>query len=78
MAYVQGLDMIEKASQEYDMEIDAGAVLQVWKAGCIIRSAFIPAFEKAYEDDPLLSNPLLDKNIASMVQQDDCSTRRIH
>jgi 6-phosphogluconate dehydrogenase len=77
MAYVQGFDMIEKASQEYDMEIDAGAVLQVWKAGCIIRSGLLANFQKAYAADPLLGHLLLDKQIAGMVQQDDCCARRV-
>jgi 6-phosphogluconate dehydrogenase len=77
MAYVQGFDLIEKASQEYDMEIDAGAVLQVWKAGCIIRSGLLAGFEEAYAADPLLSHLLLDKNIADMVQENDSCIRRV-
>lgn len=41
IAYIQGLEVLERASVEFDWHLDLGAVARVWRAGCIIRSVFL-------------------------------------
>ena len=41
MAYIQGLEVLERASEEFGWQLDLGAAARVWRAGCIIRSVFL-------------------------------------
>jgi 6-phosphogluconate dehydrogenase len=77
IAYAQGLSMIAKASIELNMNIHLPSVIQVWKAGCIIRSGLLVHFAKVYEADNQLSNLLLDRDIAMLLQQRENKTRLV-
>ena len=57
VAYSQGFDEIEAGAKEYEWGIDKGALARIWRAGCIIRAAFLDDITRAYEADPDL--PLL-------------------
>jgi len=76
-AYAQGLNMIAKASVELNMNIPLPSVVQVWKAGCIIRSSLLLNFANAYKSDAALPNLLLNKEIAALLQQREHSLRKI-
>ena len=76
MAYAQGLSMLAKASTELNMQIPLPAVVQVWKAGCIIRSSLLEIFEGAFIKKSHLSNLLLDETIAAILQQNESTTRQ--
>ncbi|MGI6069399.1 MAG: NADP-dependent phosphogluconate dehydrogenase [Blautia sp.] len=56
LCYSQGLELIAKASKEEQWEIDLGALMDVWRDGCIIRSKLLGEIKKAEvtEDQPLL------------------------
>jgi 6-phosphogluconate dehydrogenase len=41
-SFLQGLDILFKANEEYQIEIDVQEVLRVWQGGCIIRTSLIP------------------------------------
>ena len=77
IAYIQGLSMLSKASDELNMNIPMAAVIQVWKSGCIIRSALLGNFSAVFEKDPKLPNLLLDKNIAELLQNREQSVRSV-
>jgi 6-phosphogluconate dehydrogenase len=77
IAYTQGLAMLAKASSELNMQIPLPKVIQVWKAGCIIRSAMLPVFEKAFAQNETLTNLLLAKDVAALLQASEQSMRRI-
>ena len=77
IAYAQGLSMLAKASTELKMEIPLPSVIQVWKAGCIIRSALLGNFTNAFKQNPQLSNLLLDKDIAGLLKNRENSLRKI-
>jgi len=77
VAYAQGLSMLAKASGVLGMEIPLPSVIQVWKAGCIIRSALLGNFAEAFAKDPTLPNILLDGAIARILQQREESLRSI-
>jgi 6-phosphogluconate dehydrogenase len=68
ISYAQGLSMLTTASTELDMEIPVPKVVDVWRGGCIIRSASLGLFKNAYENKEL-KNLLLDKNIAALLQE---------
>jgi 6-phosphogluconate dehydrogenase len=77
VAYAQGLSLLAKASEEYNMDIPLPQVVNVWKAGCIIRSSILYQLEKAFASNPQLPNILLDQNVASIMQQKEAAARNI-
>src|SRR5690606_10795634 len=49
VAYSQGFDQIAAASQEFDWNIDRGAMARIWRGGCIIRARFLDRITEAYQ-----------------------------
>jgi len=76
ISYTQGFMLLQAAAQEYGWEIDYGSVAQMWRGGCIIRSAFLGNIKEAYQKDPSLSNLLLDAFFSSAVQDAQAGWRR--
>lgn len=67
ISYAQGLAMISAASKELQMDIPLPKVVDVWRGGCIIRSALLGVLKNSYKNEEL-KNILLDKNIAKLLQ----------
>ena len=76
MSYAQGLAMLTTASTELKMDIPLPEVVSVWRGGCIIRSAMLDMFKKAYKNADL-KNILLDKDIAKLVQQKESAIQKV-
>lgn len=77
VAYAQGLSMLAKASFDLGMQIPLPEVIQVWKAGCIIRSGMLETFSNAYAKEADLTNPLLDVSLALLLKETEGSTRKV-
>ncbi|MES2882015.1 MAG: NADP-dependent phosphogluconate dehydrogenase [Bacteroidota bacterium] len=77
MAYTQGLSLLAKASVEHQMNIPLPSVIQVWKAGCIIRSALLGNFTAAFEKNATLPNLLNDESIVVLVKGYEEAMRRV-
>lgn len=56
MAYCQGIELLETASEDFKYDTDIKTVIKVWRAGCIIRSALLSDLYKAYDKQPNLQN----------------------
>jgi 6-phosphogluconate dehydrogenase len=67
LCYGQGFSLLQEASAFYNLQIPLSKVLRVWRGGCIIRSAMLQIFIKLFDDQPGMSNILLDRKIASIV-----------
>ena len=61
VAYSQGFELIRAASDEYDWNVDLGAMARIWRGGCIIRAAFLNRITEAYERNPELPLLLADE-----------------
>jgi 6-phosphogluconate dehydrogenase len=59
MTYIQGMDLLAEASQEYNFQLDLGEIARIWRGGCIIRARMLKDIRKAYSDDPELSSLML-------------------
>lgn len=77
MAYAQGLSLLARASEDYNMQIPLADVINIWKGGCIIRSQLLYRFDKVFEADAQLPNVLLNEGIASFLREREGSTRRL-
>lgn len=77
IAYAQGLSLLAKASEEYRFDIPLPEVVSIWKGGCIIRSALLYQFDKAYAADAGLSNVLLNDSLAALLNQKQKAVREV-
>ena len=50
--YAQGFGMLEAASKEYDWALPMPAIAEVWREGCIIRSAMLNDMATALGENP--------------------------
>ncbi|MGW3264290.1 NADP-dependent phosphogluconate dehydrogenase [Streptomyces sp. NPDC001056] len=73
VSYTQGFHEISAGSEEYGWDIDHGAVSAIWRAGCIIRAAFLDRIRAAYDARPDLPSLLSDETFAREIAaaQDD-------
>ena len=77
VAYAQGFDQIQAASEEYDWNIDRGAVATIWRGGCIIRARFLDRIREAYDADPDLKSLLVAPYFAEAVSNGQEAWRRV-
>ena len=60
ISYAQGYDLMMEAAKEFDWNLNYGGIALMWRGGCIIRSVFLGNIKDAYDNNPELSNLLLD------------------
>jgi 6-phosphogluconate dehydrogenase len=68
ICYAQGMALLFRASSDLKMDIPLPEVVRIWRGGCIIRSAMLEIFYKAFTENPELPNLLLDKEVAGLLQ----------
>ena len=59
VAYAQGFEQMQAASDENKWDLQLGAIAKIWRAGCIIRARFLGRITDAYAADPDVKNLLL-------------------
>ncbi|WP_166416252.1 NADP-dependent phosphogluconate dehydrogenase [Cochlodiniinecator piscidefendens] len=51
LAYAQGFQILQAASDHYEWNVDMARVAEIWRAGCIIRSALLDDISNAFRSD---------------------------
>ncbi len=59
VSYAQGFMLLAAASAEYGWNLDMARISPLWRAGCIIRAAFLDDITAAFRNDPNLPNLML-------------------
>lgn len=77
VTYAQGMDLLRKASKEYQYELNLAEVARIWRGGCIIRSAFLEDIRAAYNTKPELPNLLADSGVAAKLKATHPSLRSV-
>ncbi|MDE0573002.1 NADP-dependent phosphogluconate dehydrogenase [Demequina sp. B12] len=77
VAYAQGFDQIQAASEEYGWDIKRGDMAKIWREGCIIRARFLDRITEAYERNANLATLLVDPYFADEVAGGVSAWRRI-
>jgi 6-phosphogluconate dehydrogenase len=77
VSYAQGFMLLAHASDAFDWELRLGDVAAIWRAGCIIRAAFLDAVTAAYRDDPDLDHLLVAPYFAAAVGNSQPAMRRV-
>src|SRR5437016_5165552 len=60
ISYAQGYMLMRAAAKEYNWNLNYGGIALMWRGGCIIRSRFLGKIKEAFDNNPKLSNLLLD------------------
>jgi len=77
VAYAQGFDAIRAASEQYDWDIDLGAMATIWRGGCIIRARFLDRIKEAYDRDADLPSLLVDDYFKEAIANGQEAWRRV-
>ncbi len=77
VSYAQGYMLMRAAAAEYDWNLNYGGIALMWRGGCIIRSVFLGDIKKAFDNEPDLTNLLLDSYFKQEVDQAQESWRRV-
>ncbi len=60
VSYAQGYVLMRYAAKEYGWKLNNGGIALMWRGGCIIRSVFLGKIKEAFDNNPDLTNLLLD------------------
>jgi 6-phosphogluconate dehydrogenase len=77
VSYAQGYMLMRAAATEYRWNLNYGGIALMWRGGCIIRSVFLGKIRDAFENDPSLSNLLLDPYFKDQVDAAQEAWRRV-
>lgn len=77
ISYTQGYMLMRAAAEEYKWDLQYGSIAQMWRGGCIIRSAFLDDIKAAYDKSPELANLLLDDYFRDRIHETQASWRRV-
>ena len=71
LGYAQGFRILAAASDEYDWQLDFARIAQIWRAGCIIRSALLDDISSAFAGDlphaQLILSPMFTEQLGNTV-----------
>ena len=77
ISYAQGYALMRAAAKTYGWNLNYGGIALMWRGGCIIRSAFLGKIKEAYDNNPELSNLLLDPFFKGKVEAAQGGWRRV-
>lgn len=77
ISYAQGYVLMREAAKEYKWNLNNGGIAQMWRGGCIIRSAFLGKITEAYRKNPQLNNLLLDPFFSEKLAAAQAGWRRV-
>ncbi|MGI9596117.1 MAG: decarboxylating NADP(+)-dependent phosphogluconate dehydrogenase, partial [Acidimicrobiales bacterium] len=77
VSYAQGFLLLGAASEEYDWDLNLGVVAGLWRAGCIIRAAFLDDITAAFNRNPELESLLVDPSFSAELARIEQGWRRV-
>ena len=77
ISYAQGYLLMREAAKEYQWNLNNGGIALMWRGGCIIRSVFLGEIKKAFDNNPELTNLLLDPFFNEKVTSAQASWRKV-
>ena len=60
ISYAQSYTLMRAAAKTYGWNLNYGGIALMWRGGCIIRSVFLGKIKEAFDQNPALTNLLLD------------------
>jgi 6-phosphogluconate dehydrogenase len=69
ISYAQGYTLLRAAAETYGWKLNYGGIALLWRAGCIIRSAFLGKIKEAFDRNPGLTNLILDPYFKDLMKE---------
>ena len=77
VSYAQGYTLLRAAAKTYGWNLNYGGIALMWRGGCIIRSRFLGKITEAFNNNPELTNLLLDPFFMDKVAKAQEGWRRV-
>ncbi len=77
VSYAQGYTLMRSAAKTYNWNLNYGGIALMWRGGCIIRSVFLGKIKEAFDNNPDLTNLLLDPYFKSVMDKAQDGWRRV-
>ncbi|MBP1968559.1 6-phosphogluconate dehydrogenase [Virgibacillus natechei] len=77
VSYAQGFAQMRAQSEENDWNLRYGDIAMIWRGGCIIRANFLQKIKEAYDNEPALTNLLLDPYFKDIVEGYQSALREV-
>lgn len=77
VSYAQGYALMRASAQTYNWNLNYGGIALMWRGGCIIRSVFLGKIKEAYDQNPALTNLLLDPYFKTTIEGLTDSWRKV-
>ncbi len=77
VSYAQGYTLMRAAAKTYGWNLNYGGIALMWRGGCIIRSVFLGKIKEAYDNNPALTNLLLDPYFKDIMDKAQAGWRRV-
>lgn len=77
VSYAQGYVLMKAAAEEFKWNLNNGGIALMWRGGCIIRSAFLGKIKEAFDNNPNLTNLLLDPFFKTKIEEAQASWRKV-
>jgi len=77
VSYAQGYTLMKAAAKEFNWNLNYGGIALMWRGGCIIRSVFLGKIKEAYDNNPEISNLLLDPFFKEKVENAEKAWRHV-
>jgi len=77
VSYAQGFMLMREAAKEYKWDLKYGSIALMWRGGCIIRSRFLGKIKEAFDNNPALSNLLLDDFFRKIILKNQDAWRNV-
>lgn len=68
VSYAQGYALMRASAKSNNWKLNYGGIALMWRGGCIIRSVFLGKIKEAFEQNPELTNLLLDPYFKQAVE----------
>ncbi|HOG75881.1 MAG: decarboxylating NADP(+)-dependent phosphogluconate dehydrogenase [Candidatus Marinimicrobia bacterium] len=77
VSYAQGYVLMRMAAKDFGWHLNYGGIALMWRGGCIIRSIFLGKIKEAFDQNPSLSNLLLDPFFKEKIESSQNAWRRV-
>src|ERR1044071_9365169 len=77
VSYAQGYMLMRAAAKEYGWNLNYGGIALMWRGGCIIRSRFLGKIKEAFENNPKLTNLMLDDYFRGEIKKSQKGWRNV-
>ncbi|MDR0370508.1 MAG: decarboxylating NADP(+)-dependent phosphogluconate dehydrogenase [Prevotellaceae bacterium] len=77
ISYTQGFSLFRAAEKAYGWSLNYAGIAQMWRGGCIIRSAFLGKIQEAFSASPRPDNLLLAPFFRNEIEKSDKGWRTV-